>query len=119
MVVKQEGRKPGTEDEFVGEALSPVGGTLDTDAMSRGEPGLPRAFVWRDREYPVVEVLERWKTTSDCKSGSDEQYVRKHWFRIRTADGTQMRVYFERQPRSGRQRKARWWLYAVSRPDGT
>ena len=30
---------------------------------------------------------------------------RKHWFRIRTTDGGEMKVYFERQGRSGRKHK--------------
>jgi hypothetical protein len=86
--------------------------------MAVGEPGLPWRFVWGGREHEVAQVLDRWKTTSRCRSGSDEQYVRKHWFRLRTTDGDQMTVYFERQARSGRERKARWWLYSVSRETG-
>jgi len=106
------------DEEFIGEPIRPVGGTLDPAAMATGGPGLPTRFVWRDREHAVQRVLERWKTTSDCRSGSREQYVRKHWFRIRTADGTQMRIYFERQARSRGQRKARWWLYSILAPPG-
>jgi len=106
------------DEEFIGEAIQAAGGTLDHGAMATGGPGLPARFLWRDQEYAVERVLERWKTTSDCRSGSREQYVRKHWFRIRTADGTQMRIYFERQARSRGQRKARWWLYSIVTPEG-
>ena len=102
---------------FVSEPIEPVGATLSTRRMSRGEPGLPRRFRWRDTEYEVAEVLEQWRTTSPCRSGSDEQYVRKHWYRIRTASGAEMKLYFERQARSGRERTKRWWLYTVSPPD--
>ena len=98
---------------FIGEPIQPVAGTMDTRRMARGEPGLPRKFIWRGEEREVAEVLEQWKETSSCKSGSDEQYVRKHWFRIRTTDGGEMKVYFERQARSGRERKVRWWLHTV------
>jgi hypothetical protein len=83
-------------------------------AMSSGEPGLPRTFRWRDTEYRVAEILEKWKTTGDCRDGSAEQYVRKHWYRIETIDGTEMVIYFDRQPRLG-QNKKRWWLATVSR----
>jgi hypothetical protein len=31
---------------------------------------------------------------------------------VETADGTQMEIYFDRQPRS-RQGKQRWWLAAI------
>lgn len=102
-------------EEFVSEAIKPVPGALDTRGMTRGEPGLPLRFVWRDREYAVGEVLDRWKTTGPCTSGSGERYVRKHWFRIRTTGGEEMKLYCERQPRSGRERLKRWWLYTVIR----
>ena len=101
--------------EFVSEVIEPVTGTMDVSGMLRGEPGLPKRFVWREQEYTVEEVLERWKETSPCRSGGRERYVRKHWFRIKTTTGHEMKIYFDRQPRSARNAKARWWLYTVSR----
>ena len=98
---------------FVGEQIRPVAETLDPVRMERGEPGLPGRFTWRGKEHAVEAVLEQWKETSRCTSGSLEQYVRKHWFRIRTTQGAEMKIYFERQARSGRERKSRWWLYTV------
>ena len=102
-------------EEFVSEAIKPVPGAMDVSGMLRGEPGLPKRFVWREQEYVVAEVLERWKESSPCRSGGRERYLRKHWFRIRTTTGDEMKIYFERQPRSGREAKSRWWLYTVSR----
>ncbi len=87
----------------------PVEGSFLTVSMGTGEPGLPVRFRWRDIEYEVARVIEQWKTTGACKHGSSEQYVRKHWFRVEATDGTQMDIYFDRQPRS-RQKKQRWWL---------
>ena len=101
------------QDEFVSEAIEPVEGTFAAAGMVRGEPGLPGRFVWRGEEYAVAEVLEKWKESGPCKSGSSEMYLRKHWFRIRCADGTEMTIYFERQPKSKQQSKKRWWLYTV------
>ncbi len=101
-------------DQFIDEPISPVPGTFDVRGMSRGAPGLPQRFRWRGAEYAVAAVLETWKTTGPCDSGSDEQYVRKHWFRIRTTDGAEMRLYFEHHARSARQAHVRWWLYTVS-----
>ena len=99
---------------FVSEPISPVAETMDARRMARGEPGLPGRFRWRDQEFEVATVLETWKETSDCRHGSSEQYVRKHWYRVRTAAGDEMRLYFERQPRSTRERKVRWWLYTIT-----
>jgi len=42
-------------EEFVGEAITPVPGTQNASAMATGAPGLPARFVWRDREYVVAE----------------------------------------------------------------
>ena len=58
-------------------------------------------------------MLERWKDTGPCTSGSGEKYLRKHWFRVRTTDGREMKLYFERQARGSRQ-TSRWWLYTVA-----
>lgn len=101
-------------DQFVGEAVEPVEGTFDTAAMSRGEPGLPGRFRWRGREHEVAAVLDRWKTSSGCRSGAAELYLRKHWYRLQTTDGLELQVYFERQARRGQSGKQRWWCYTVS-----
>jgi phosphoribosylglycinamide formyltransferase-1 len=101
--------------ELISEAIRPVEPTsFDPAAMARCEPGLPQRFTWRSTEYEVAEVLERWKDTGPCHHGSGERYVRKHWYRIRTTDGLEMKLYFERHARSGRKRKRRWWLHSVA-----
>ena len=100
-------------EQFVSEPIKPLQGTFDPAGMTRGEPGLPHRFLWRDKEYTVAEVLEAWKEDGPCKSASSEMYLRKHWFRVATEQGAEMTLYFQRQPRSKRQSKARWWLYTV------
>ena len=101
-------------ERFVSESIRPVPGTFNTSAMAKGEPGLPSRFVWRKTEYTVTSVLGKWKETTPCKSGSKEKYVRKHWYRVRTASGEIMNIYFERKPLPKGQRKTRWWLYSIS-----
>jgi hypothetical protein len=107
------------DQQFVGERIEPVPGTGDAAQASRGSPGLPQRFTWRGTTYKVAEVLKTWRVTGPMKGssrGEGEQYVRKHWFLVRTASGEEMTLYFERQARSGRQRKKRWWLFTVKRP---
>jgi len=99
---------------FISEPIVPVAGTTPTTGVKHGEPSLPARFTWRDTEYAVDALLEKWKETGGCKSGGGEMYVRKHWFHIRTTTGEEMRIYFERQPRSKSQSKKRWWLYTVT-----
>ena len=96
--------------EFICEPIEPVAETLDTAGMARGEPGLPRRFVWRERTYDLAEVLERWKETGPCRHGSGERYVRRFCFRFRTETGEEMNAFFERRARSGRRGPGRWWL---------
>jgi hypothetical protein len=43
------------------------------------------------------------------------RYLRKHWFKIATEQSPQMTLYFERQARSKRQSKMRWWLFTIDR----
>ncbi len=100
-------------EEFISEPIEPVAGTFDTAGMAIGEPGLPGRFIWRDKEYAVAEVLEKWKESGRCKSGSMEMYLRKHWFKIQCTDSSEMTIYFERQRRAKRENKIRWWLYSV------
>lgn len=105
-------------EQFIGERIDPAAEAFELGQSLAGGPALPRRFRWRDAEHVIEEVLETWKVMGPCRSGSDEQYVRKHFFRVRTADGLEMKIYFERQPRSARQRKQRWWLYTVRPADG-
>ncbi|MBI5093306.1 MAG: cytoplasmic protein [Candidatus Hydrogenedentes bacterium] len=103
-----------TRTRFVSEQILPVGETFGASGMARGGPGLPARFTWRGQEYAVAEQIEQWHETGPCTHGSGEQYVRKHWFKIRTSGGSEMTLYFERQARTSRSRKARWWLYTVT-----
>jgi len=97
---------------FISEPIRPDAGTFDAAAMGTGAPGVPGRFFWRKRELVIVQVLESWKEYGDCKHGSGERYVRRHNFRIRTADGLTARIYFQRS--FGRSRaSARWWLYGL------
>lgn len=100
-------------EQFVSEPIWPDRQSLDTARMAAGMPGLPGRFTWREHDYIVARVLRHWTETSGCHHGSAEQYVRKHWFEIQTACGKQMKLYFERQPRSTRARTQRWWLFSV------
>lgn len=102
------------QQSFVSDQITPVAGTFDTRGMARGEPGFPRRFIWRNEEYIVGIILDKWKELTPCKSGSKEKYVRKHWFKIKTTNGYTMEIYFERKAKIRSKWKSRWWLYSVS-----
>jgi hypothetical protein len=98
---------------FVSEPITPVADSLGIRGSAPGEPAIPGRFIWRSKEYAIGEVLGSWRELGPCKSGGKERYVRKHWFHIRTADGLEMKLYFERQPRSKSQSRERWWLFSL------
>ena len=104
-------------EEFISEPIKPVAGTFEATAMTRGEPGLPAGFIWRDKEYAVADVLETWQELGPSRGGGPERYLRKHWFKIRTENALEMTIYFERQARSKSRSKTRWWLYTINRKE--
>jgi hypothetical protein len=105
-------KSAGRTDEFVSEAIQPEPGSFDTAGMGRGEPGLPHAFTWRGDRYVVAELISAWKTSSP---DAGELYLRRHWYTVRVETGLQMTLYCERQARSRRAAKSRWWLYSITR----
>ncbi len=102
-------------EQFVGDPLKPDKSTFDPDRMAAGEPGLPRRFTWRGETVEVRAVVRTWKEAADCRNGSGERYVNKHWYELATTHG-RMKVYFERRPRRGSSGpgSARWWLYSLT-----
>ncbi len=107
-------REPSPREKLISEPIQRAGEVIDTLVREPGGPGVPRRFLWRGREHAIAEVLEQWRETGPCRSGSREQYTRKHWFRVKTAEGLEMKLYFERQARSKREQKIRWWLYSIA-----
>ena len=95
---------------FVSEPIEPEAGSADIGAMSRGEPGLPRAFVWRGARYEIASVEATRRSTGTDRG---DVYVRKHIYEIVTTRGERMTIYFERNPTSKAARKHRWWLYSI------
>lgn len=104
-------------EEFVGEELVPVAGTAEVAGMSRREPGLPQRFTWRGTEYSIVGVIEQWKSHGPCRSGGGEVYLRRHWYKILTDPPAVLTIYFERQARTAKRPKARWWIYSRAKAD--
>jgi hypothetical protein len=101
------------KNRFVSEPIRPDGGPADIEAMARGEPGLPRAFVWRERRFEIANVVSRWRSLGTDRG---DNYIRRHWYDIETDDGQRMRIYFDRNPGRRGSSQDRWWLYTVEDP---
>ena len=105
------------KEDFVCEAITPVAGTADVAGMARGEPGLPTLFTWRGRECRIAGVIRKWKTSGPCRSGSREMYLRRHWYKILTDPPMIMTIYCDRQAKTRKRPKARWWIYTIEPAD--
>ena len=99
-------------ERFVSEPLIPVAATCDTRLMAQGEPGLPREFLWGERRLSVEALLRSWRQSGPCRHGSGERYVRRHWYEVLTPEQEVVKIYFDRQQRSGR-KTPRWWLFSI------
>jgi RimJ/RimL family protein N-acetyltransferase len=98
---------------FISERITPEPGSSDVGAMSRGEPGVPKVFVWRGERFETARLL---LTRRDMGTDRGDVYVRRHYYEIETADQLRMVLYFERNPSDRTKRKA-WWLYTVAFPE--
>lgn len=103
--------------QFVGESIEPVAATIDASRMARGEPGLPRRFLWRGGEHEIDEVLSTGRRTGDCSHGSGEQYVRRHTYRVRTKAGVVMDLSFDRSARTPRELRTAWRILSIDVAD--
>ena len=108
-----DGMEPRTNRrELIGEPLDMEAATFDAADMARGAPGVPSRFRWRGQTYGVERVEGR------RRSVDAEGYVRKHYFRVLTQTGECFEIYCDRQPKRGRDPRARWWLYCrIPRPE--
>ena len=91
---------------FVSQAIQPAGDALATSGAG-GEPPLPAAFRWRERELRVHELVRTWRSTKDDRG---DTYLKRHWFEFVTPEGAKAVVYFERQAKRG---TPRWWLFTL------
>jgi hypothetical protein len=100
------------KNQLISENIKVIGSEFINTTIA-GEPFCPKKFEWRKKVYEVEGIIKKWKSTGKCRSGEDSMYVRKHWFRIRTTDGTEMEIYIDRQAKPGKDKKKRWWVYSV------
>jgi len=99
--------------QLISELIKPEGSGFTADYSSAGEPCLPIKFKWRKKVFELAAVLSKSKKISKCKHGADEQYVRKHIYKIKTRSGEVMNISFDRQPRSHKKRFDRWFLVSI------
>ena len=101
-------------ERLVSEAIEPIRDEATEQApAAAGDPIPPGRFRWREREVAVAAVLEKWKGFSPRAANVRGQYVRRHWYRVRTADGEVMTIYLVRTAANASRHRPGWWLYSV------
>lgn len=107
-------------ERLISEAIEPLyGDGAEYRAFVVGEPIPPSRFRWGGREVAVAVILETWKGLSpQPASGQGGRYVRRHWYRIRTADGEVMTIYVVRTAPNRTRGQQGWWLYSVGEATG-
>lgn len=93
---------------FVGEALTASAECVDTGALSRGEPPLPKTFASHGERLVIERVVRTWRSTTTDRG---DTYLARHWYEAVLDDGRVAVVYFDRKAQRGR---ARWWLYTLA-----
>ncbi|HEY7727935.1 MAG TPA: DUF6504 family protein [Candidatus Eisenbacteria bacterium] len=102
-------------ERLISEAIEPDLTTSAGHAYRVGDPVVPGRFRWRGEEYAVAAVLRAWRELSPGTRAMPSRYVRRHWYRVRTADGSEMTLYVERRGRTRGRSRPGWWLYSVIR----
>jgi hypothetical protein len=103
------------KESLISEAIEPLMEETAERPFLAGEPVLPARFRWRGDEYRIASILGSWKEYSEGSRQMPDRYLRKHWFHVRTEDGTEMKLYFERSARSKGTERSRWWIFTIAR----
>ena len=68
---------------------------------------MPAVLVFEERFLNVTLVVRSWRST---KGDRGDNYLKRHWFELETAEGPRLEVYFDREARRG---APQWWLYTI------
>jgi hypothetical protein len=94
--------------QFVSEALSASAESIETGALGRGEPPLPKEFGWHGERLVVKEIVRTWRSTNTDRG---DTYLARHWYEVVLSDGRVAVLYFDR---NSRRDQPRWWLYTLA-----
>lgn len=94
---------------YIGEPIRVDVSSISVAALAAGAAACPMRFFWREREYRVVEVLERSRQLR--AHDSSERYVKSHSFRVRTEDGSIIELRCDRHIRGNP-----WRIFSLIEP---
>ncbi len=114
--------------QFIGEAIETE---FDDAPKLEKNPTCPNRFIWRDQTYAIVELLSEWRDygrRGRMASNMRPEHAataaqRGSWgvgrvcFRVLTDSAQLFELYYDRAPKSARERKGGWYLFRELRPD--
>ncbi|MBN1953655.1 MAG: hypothetical protein JW900_01285 [Anaerolineae bacterium] len=107
---------------FIG---APVEALFDQTPTLEKRPGAPDGFIWNERAYRVVALLQEWhdyrrrgrmaanmRPSHAAAAGRRGSWgVGRDYYRVRTAGGEVFDIYYDRAPHGVDQRKGAWFLF--------
>lgn len=106
---------------FVGEAIDVY---FQNPPALEKKPGCPDAFVWREEQFKVSELIGEWhkyerrgrfaRNMQDAHLAAASRRgswgVGQDYFRVRTTKGQIFDIYYDRAPKGSDQRKGEWFI---------
>lgn len=105
--------------------VEPIQALFDRPPVLKKRPGCPDGFIWREREYRVIEKLGEWQdyqrrgrmarnmaprhAATAARRGS--WGVGKFYFRVRTDTGQIFDIYYDRAPAGAGDREGSWFVF--------
>jgi len=116
-------------DEFGGEFYSEeIEACFEEEPLLEKRPGLPSGFIWRGREYRIVELQREWhdyrkrgKSAAFYEKERGAYWVRasqrrgswgvgRDYYRVLTDTSEVFDIYYDRKPKGGKS-KGGWFLW--------
>jgi hypothetical protein len=111
-----------TSSQFIGESVDVV---FDRRPPLTKKPVCPDGFLWRGREYRVIELISQWRDFD--RKGRMSRNMRpnnaatarergswgvgRYFFRVRMEEGRVFELYYDRAPKNASKRIGGWFLY--------
>lgn len=109
------------DGRFIGEAIIV---TFAKPPMYRKRPTCPSHFSWRGEEIAIAELVESWvdygrrgrmaQNMQPAHAALAAQRgswgVGRFYFRVRSSDGRQFEIYYDRAPKNVDDRLGNWFL---------
>jgi hypothetical protein len=108
---------------FIGE---PITVTFDKPPIYSKTPSCPDAFIWRENNFRITEMLASWvdyERRGRMARNMQPQHARvaekrgswgvgRFSFQVKVADGRFFEIYYDRAPKDADQRLGSWMLVA-------